>query len=135
MPGARTSGSAVCAATAVRATPTPMRAPFVARSVSVTVRRGSPGVAADMSRSSVPPTQSSVFRRAGRGPNVSAPFASRTMPPNPAKVSVRRSSPSPDFTTVPVPKNGHASVAVRDALTEMPIPSDLSTPTASARGV
>jgi predicted transcriptional regulator len=26
------------------------------------------------------------------------------------------------------------SVAVRDALTEMPIPSDLSTPTASARG-
>ena len=42
--------------------------------------------------------------------------------------------PAPSFTTVPVPKSGVYSVAVRDALTEKHSPSDRSTPTASARG-
>ena len=115
VPGARTSGSAVCAATAVRATPTPMRAPFVARSVSVTVRRGTSGVAADISRSSVPPRQSSVFRRAGRGPNVSAPFASRTMPSpcrrtdTPASPCATRSRKCPFRATCPRPRRPHAA--------------------------
>ena len=104
----------------------------MATSDSVNVTRGTAGSAPMRSTSSLPPRQSSVRSAIARAPKPSAPSASLIPPPS---APVSTSVPAPSLTIGAVPKNGHASVAVREAPTEKQSPSVRSTPTASAFGV
>ena len=107
----------------------------MATSDSVNVTRGTAGSAPVRSTSSLPPRQSSARSATARAPNPNAPSTSRIPPPCPPSAPVSTSVPEPSLTIGAVPKNGHASVAVREALTEKHSPSVRSTPTASAFGV